>query len=128
MLIFIFSIESLRTTVSKCRQNSALPICNSQLIAQILNYLLPRPSYSKNNYVAIVLKIPASDRLPGSLQFYNDLLELFQKHFTRDIHVRGAFFNVKNDEFLRALVKDTYIAFISGMCPSHHVLILLFAD
>ncbi|KAL6742453.1 hypothetical protein Aduo_015601 [Ancylostoma duodenale] len=109
-----YDIETLKSAVSKCRQNSALPMCNSQLIAQVLNYLLPRPSYSNNNYVAIVLKIPASDRLPGSLQFYNDLLELFQKHFSRDIYVRGAFFNVKNDEFLRALVKDTYIAFISA--------------
>lgn len=106
-------------------------MCGSQLIEQVLNYLLPLPKYSKNNYVAIVLKvfrvshspeefqwnfsqIPASDRHEGSLQFYNELLDLLQKHFSPDILMRGAFFNVKNEEFLRALVKDIYIAFISG--------------
>ncbi|EYC40043.1 hypothetical protein Y032_0631g856 [Ancylostoma ceylanicum] len=109
-----YDIETLRSTVSKCRQNSSLPMCNSQLIAQVLNYLLPRGTQPENNYAAIVLKIPASDRLTGSLQFYNELLELLQKHFSSIIHVRGAFFNVKNDEFLRTLVKDTYISFISA--------------
>ncbi|KAK6754892.1 hypothetical protein RB195_013708 [Necator americanus] len=111
--INVHDIETLRITIAKCRKNSSLPICSSQLFGQIFNYLLPR---SKNsNYVSILLKIAASDGGGGSLQFYNKLLESLKNHLAPEIILKGAFFNVKNNEFLHALANDTKIASISAV-------------
>ncbi|KAK5982422.1 hypothetical protein GCK32_018460, partial [Trichostrongylus colubriformis] len=59
--------------------------------------------------------IPASDGREGSFEFYKTLLETLRKQFVGDVSLKGAFFNVKNTEFIYALQNDAKIASVSAV-------------
>ncbi|KAJ1373488.1 Ptd-2p [Parelaphostrongylus tenuis] len=107
-------IEVLRSTVQRCRKDPTLTICKSKLIGQVLNYLLPKTTESDKTYVAVLLKVSASDGAANTLDFYNDILRGLQRYFNDDVKLKGAFFNVKDNEFLRSLINDCKLAGISA--------------
>uniref|UniRef100_A0A158P6T8 SSD domain-containing protein n=1 Tax=Angiostrongylus cantonensis TaxID=6313 RepID=A0A158P6T8_ANGCA len=107
-------IELLHSTVQKCRKDPSLTTCKSKLIGQVLNYLLPKTTKSEKTYLAVLLKITASNGVLHNLDFYNNLLRGLQHHFGSNPTLKGAFFNVKEGEFLQSLINDSELAGISG--------------
>ncbi|CAJ0591502.1 unnamed protein product [Cylicocyclus nassatus] len=106
-------IDYLKNAVQRCRKDPSLNSCKTPLMGQVLNYLLPQ-SESDSKHVAIVLKVPLHGKGNNDMEFYNDLLSSLRNHFSKPIILKGAHFNLKEDEFLNALSNDTKLAFISA--------------
>ncbi|KAK6046167.1 hypothetical protein COOONC_16327, partial [Cooperia oncophora] len=109
------STATLQSTLHECRKDPQLPKCETPLIQQVRHYLLPTAMTDGNRYVAVILKIPASDNRQGSFEFYKALLKALQNKFVGDVSLKGSFFNVKNTEFIYALQSDAKIAAVSAV-------------